>query len=144
MSGVYVDTSALAKWYLREPRSEEFAAFVAGEDALGISRLTALEMRCLFARRRRAGDFDIRHERMALAAFMDDIAGGALRVEPLSDRHAVDAAALVDRLRKHPLRTLDALHLAAAAAMGVQRLATADRVMADAASALGFGIVGFY
>jgi uncharacterized protein len=50
----YIDTSALAKWYLNEPRSEDFGAV--------ISRLTVVEFRCLIARRRRAGDIDLEDE----------------------------------------------------------------------------------
>ena len=41
--GPYIDTSALAKWYLSEASSEELDA--------EISRLTVVEFRCLPARR---------------------------------------------------------------------------------------------
>ena len=50
---VYIDTSALAKWYLNESRSEDFAAWIQTEAGAHISTLTVVEMRCLLARRRR-------------------------------------------------------------------------------------------
>lgn len=36
---VYIDTSALAKWYLNEPRSEDFEAFIRQQASAAISRL---------------------------------------------------------------------------------------------------------
>jgi predicted nucleic acid-binding protein len=50
---------------------------------------------------------------------------------------------LVERLASVPLRTLDALHLAAATEAGAGLVATADRVMADAAAALGLDVASF-
>ena len=43
----------------------------------------------------------------------------------------------------HPLRTLDALHLAVALHAGIDMLATADTVMADAATAMGLEVARF-
>ena len=52
----YIDTSALAKWYLNEPRSQDFESYIRSQRGALISRLTVMELRCLLARRRRAGD----------------------------------------------------------------------------------------
>ena len=62
---VYLDTSALAKWYLNEPRSEDFAAWIQNQDDTHISTLTLVEMRCLLARRRRAGELSMALEQQA-------------------------------------------------------------------------------
>jgi hypothetical protein len=51
--GPYLDTSALAKWYLSEPFSEAFEEFIQEQETAAISRLTVVEFRCLLARRRR-------------------------------------------------------------------------------------------
>jgi len=50
---------------------------------------------------------------------------------------------LIDRYPDHPLRTLDALHLAVALHAGIEIRATADTVMADAATAMGFAVARF-
>jgi len=50
----YLDTSALAKWFLNEPGSEVFVAFLQGLGSAVISSLTVTEMRSLLSRRRRA------------------------------------------------------------------------------------------
>jgi predicted nucleic acid-binding protein len=139
----YVDTSALAKWYLPEPGSEAFVEFIRRQDGAVISRLTSVELRCLLARRRRAGELAAEHERDAWLTFEDDLRAGYLHVEALADGHAVQARALLEQLREIPLTTLDALHLAIAQSIGAEILATADFEMAQAAEALGFTVVTF-
>ncbi len=142
--GPYLDTSALAKWYLNEPFSEEFEAFIQELPSAVISRLTVVEFRCLLARRRRAGEITKTIERRVYASFEKDISAGFLEVYPVADEHLIAALGLISRLARHPLRTLDALHLAIAHGMHCQRLATADKTMADAGKAAGFEIVRFF
>jgi predicted nucleic acid-binding protein len=55
-------------------------------------------------------------------------------------QHAFIARDLVDAVPEHPLRALDALHLAIAQGAGSR---VADRVMAEAAEALGFEVHSF-
>ncbi len=143
MSGLYLDTSALAKRYLNEPGSEEFERFLRDRRRAAISRLTMVEFRCLLARRRRAGDLTPNIEAAAFRLFLDDVAGGYLQVHPLADDHARDSLVLLERLDTHSLRTLDALHLAVASAIGAETLATADRIMARAAGELGLNVEMF-
>ncbi|MCU0835661.1 MAG: type II toxin-antitoxin system VapC family toxin [Chromatiaceae bacterium] len=139
----YLDTSALAKWYLNEAGSEEFVRYVQGLDVAVISSLTQTEMRSLLARRRRAGDLSPESETVIYAAFLQDIAEGSLRQYPVEDARFSEAANLISRYPGHPLRTLDALHLAVARSAQVDAVATADTVMAAAAEAMGFVTVRF-
>ena len=143
MTVPYLDTSALAKWYLNEARSDEFEAFIQGQQTAAISRLTVLEFRCLLARRRRSGEIDHRMETRVFSTFENDVRGGFLTVHPLEDTHALGALDILARLKTHPLRSLDALHLAIARALGISKIATADRVLAEAATALGIETVRF-
>jgi predicted nucleic acid-binding protein len=140
---VYVDTSALAKYYVNERRSGEVEAFIRQERSVTISRLTVVEFRCLLARRRRARDVSIEAERKILTAFENDLGETSLPVIALEDRHALAAIELLSRLREHPLRALDALHLAIAQECEARLIATADRVLANAAQALGFQVARF-
>jgi len=140
---VYLDTSALAKRYLNERGSEEFEAYLASQGAGRVSTLTVAEMRCLLARRRREGTIDTGLEARIVAAFEEDILTGVLSIRRLQDEDVWEAARLVDELRDHALRTLDALHLASARAAGAEGVATADRVMASAAEALGMEVARF-
>jgi hypothetical protein len=139
----YIDTSAFTKRYIDEAGSDDFDAFLNRLPRVRISRLAVVEFRCVLQRRRRAGEFDRTYEHAALADFAEDVRSGYFEIEPLADRHAIEANELIGRLADHPLRTLDALHLAIAQSVGASVLATADRAMARAAEALGFATVMF-
>ena len=142
--GPYLDTSALAKWYLNEPFSEAFEEFIRAQPAAAISRLTVVELRCLLARRRRAGEITKAIETRVYAAFEKDVSGGSLQVHPVADEHVIAALGLIERLGRYPLRTLDALHLAIAQGIYCRQLATADKTMADAGKAAGLDIARFF
>jgi len=142
--GPYLDTSALAKWYLNEPFSEKFETFIQEQPTAAISRLTVVELRCLLARRRRAGEITRTVESRVFAAFEEDIHAGFLQVYPVADEHLIAALSLITRLARFPLRTLDAMHLAIAQTIHARRLATADRAMANAGNAMGLEVVRFF
>ena len=140
---VYIDTSVLAKWYLNEDRSEEAAEFIEARLPVSISTLTVVEMRSLLRRRRRAREIPPEIEMRILATLEDDQRRGALVRVPVGDETFLGAATILAALPGHPLRTLDALHLAVARDSGASALATADRVLVPAAAALGIHVHGF-
>jgi uncharacterized protein with PIN domain len=74
----YLDTSALAKWYLNEVGSEAFVDFLQGLGSAVISSLTVTEMRSLLSRRRRMGDLSVELESLLFAALLSDIDRGWL------------------------------------------------------------------
>jgi len=140
---VYVDTSALAKWYLNEPRSGDFATWIQAEQDTHISTLTVVEMRCLLARRRRNLELTAEVEQRVFATLQDDIAQGFLVQHSVNDEDVSGALGLLAMLADHPLRTLDAMHLSIARHIGTERLATADRGMSAAAQALELEVIRF-
>lgn len=143
-SHVYFDTSALAKWYLNEESSEEVEAFLGESLPVSISILTKLEMRSLLARRRREDSIDALTEGRAFSVFEGDIACGHLVLLPQRVEHFLLAESLIGVLPGIPLRSLDALHLGVIQGEGVRVLATANRVMAQAAGALGLECHTFF
>ncbi|TMG87137.1 MAG: type II toxin-antitoxin system VapC family toxin [Betaproteobacteria bacterium] len=142
--GLYLDTSALAKWYLNEPLSEQFEAFIREQSSAAVSRLTVVEFRCLLAQRRRAGEITKSVESRVYTSFEEDVGAGFLQVYPVADEHLIAALRLITRLGRYPLRTLDALHLAIAQGIHCRRLATADNTMAGAGKAIGFAVTRFF
>jgi predicted nucleic acid-binding protein len=140
---IYFDTSALAKWYLNEPRSEDVEAFIQERGPVSISDLTVVEMRCLLSRRRREGHFDRDTELKVFATFQDEVRQGILLCHPIFREIAAAALNLLSIVPEVPLRTLDAFHLAIAREIQASLVATADRVMSDAATALGLGVARF-
>lgn len=139
----YLDTSALAKWYLNEAGSEQFSAWIAEQDDTHISTLTVTEFRCLLARRERMKELGSTSAQQIFATFEHDIEQGFLILHEVQNDDLVMARQLIDRLANLPLRTLDAMHLSIAERMNVDALASADKVMLEAADYLGMQIVSF-
>lgn len=139
----YLDTSALAKWYLNEVGSEAFCAWVQEQDDLHVSSLTELEFRCLLARRRRRKEISISLAAQLFAAFRSDVDAGHLIHHCVEDCHVTGAVNLLDYVAPIGLRTLDAMHLCIARDIGAAVLATADGTMADAAKFMGLRVEDF-
>ncbi len=113
------------------------------QDDVHISSLTATEMRCLLARRKRMGEISAELEQQIFATFTEDVERGFLSRQPLLDQHAQAAIGLMEQLPQHALRTLDAMHLAIARSIGAQAIATSDHVMASAAALLEMRVIQF-
>jgi len=140
---IYFDTSALAKWYLNEERSQDVERYIQEHGPVGISDLTVLEIRCLLARRRREGNIDPKMESRIFATFQEDIRQHFLVCHPFPEGLTAGAVNLVSDHLDLPLRTLEALHLVIAKEIQADKLATADRIMVAAAKAMGLSVVRF-
>jgi len=133
---VYIDSSALAKWYLNEKNSDIFVEYLSEVPTALISQLTITEIRSLLARRRRMREINEGLENEIFTTFQMDIDQAHLMVLPFDIGHFTQATHFISLLKDIPLRTLDALHLAIAKYHHVQILATADQTMAAAAEQL--------
>ncbi len=140
---IYFDTSALAKWYLNEARSDEVEKYIQENGPVNISDLTVVEMRCLLARRRRERSIDRKMEIQVFATFQEDIRKNFLVCHSLPQGLAFGAVNLISVLSDIPLRTLDVLHLLITKEIQADILATADRLMVAGAKAMGFSVVRF-
>ena len=140
---IYFDTSALAKWYLNESRSDDVERYIQKYGPVAISELTVVEMRCLLARRRREREIDSKIENQVFAIFKEDMRQHFLICHPLPDGLAAGAVNLLSVLSDIPLRTLDTLHLVIAKEIQTNILVTADKVMAAGGKAMGFSVVRF-
>lgn len=74
-----------------------------------------------------------------LCNFLDGIAQGHLTLYQVEDKHVESASYLTSMLPTLGLRTLDAMHLAIVQHHGFERIATADKIFADAAEAEALG-----
>lgn len=143
MDQIYFDTSALAKWYINERDSEKVEAFLRDHGPVAISFLTSVEMRSLLTRRRKNRDFNPEMEMRIWATFNDDIQRKHLIQLAVSEDVFHTATNVTAMLPDISLRTLDVLHLAVCLSHDMERIATADRVIADSASMLGMEVVMF-
>lgn len=131
---LYVDSSALLKRYIDEPGSDVADEFLRSDPSLVTGRHTVVEVR---RNLRRA--LSERAASEARAAFLRDIA--AFSVVEL-DRDTCEMGAAIAEVTG--VRTLDALHLAAAQRAGGAALQflTFDVRQAQAARGLGFTVIG--
>jgi predicted nucleic acid-binding protein len=131
---LYVDSSALLKRYVDEADSDGADALLRSDASLITARHTAVEVRRNLARVLAGRDLA-----EARADFARDL--GAFAIVEL-DEQTCDAAA--DLAEVTGVRTLDALHLAAAQRVGGAAVPflTFDVRQAQAARSLGLTVVG--
>lgn len=131
---LYVDSSALLKRYVDEPDSQAADALLRSDRSLLSARHTVVEVRRNLARL-----LTDRDASEARSAFMNDLEALSL-IELDADTCEMGAAIA----EVTGVRTLDALHLAAAQRAGGVALPflTFDLRQAQAARALGFTVVG--
>ena len=131
---LYVDSSALLKRYVDEPDSEAADELLRSDPSLLTARHTLVEVRRGLAR-----NLDERDAGEARLAFIKDL--DALSLIEL-DADTCEMGAAIAEVTG--VRTLDALHLAAAQRAGGAAVSflTFDVRQAQAARALGFTVVG--
>jgi predicted nucleic acid-binding protein len=137
---IYADTSSFLKLLLREIHSAEVMEFVLGEDEVVVSEITELEAVVQLKAMRLGGLLKASvlkktrvqmNEFFSLAPFRRVTVSGKLFAVALTQHEASGIHC----------RTLDRLHLAAMAEMGIKRLLTHDSRQADAARELGYQVV---
>ena len=131
---LYVDSSALLKRYVHEPDSDLAEDLLRSDPDLITGRHTAVEVRRNLARL--VADRDLSRLR---AAFGEDL--GAFALVELDATTCEGAATIAEVTR---VRTLDALHLAAARRVGLKAIpfCTFHARQAHAARGLGFRVLG--
>jgi predicted nucleic acid-binding protein len=143
MSYAYIDTSALAKWYIPEAGSDLFAKWIQQQKDTCISSLTITEFRCLLARRQRMKLLTGTQIQAIFAKFLQDCRDGHLLHYPVTDQHVINAELMIESLPTVALRTLDAIHLSIAHDISATTLATADTVMAQAGNLIEIEVKWF-
>lgn len=130
---LYVDASALLKHYVEEPDSDRFEELFASDPVRITARHTIVEVRRNLAR-----VLDPLMASAMRAAFAGDVRN--LHLIELDVLLCEDAAGIAELTG---VRTLDALHLAAARRVGDGvALLTFDLRQAQAARSLGLSVVG--
>jgi predicted nucleic acid-binding protein len=140
-SGVYIDSSALAKLYLPEAESEVLDRFLVGRTDLLISELGVTEVISAVARRMREGALSSEQANLIHDAVMTDAREGALRRVDITPKIHRLAERILLTSQSIPFRTLDALHIALAVSGEAGFIVTFDARMSEAAALHGLKIV---
>lgn len=137
---IYIDSSSLLKTLWEEAESEVVREAIAAEDQVVVSSLAELEVEVQLRAKWLGGAFTktrYRGYRAMLASFRE-IAPFVFREIPGTVfRRALEQHNAEEKLPLH-CRSLDRLHLAAMAELGIRRLLTNDVKQAGVARALGY------
>jgi predicted nucleic acid-binding protein len=134
----YFDTAYVAKCYLNEQGAAEVRALAEGATERVSSDLCRVEFASLLQRYVRGGKLSRRQASEVSRQFSDDCGAGVWTLAPLSS--AIVELAAARALAAPPatfLRSLDALHLATAAELGLEEVYSNDRRLIAAAAAFG-------
>ncbi|MPZ14821.1 MAG: PIN domain-containing protein [Chloroflexi bacterium] len=134
----YLDTSVVVAYYLPEPLSARAQEFYAAQTSPAVSELVELEFLAALSQRMRVGDLLRVQAEQVASLFLTHLDGGWYTRIHLHAGHFRSARDFVERFDV-PLKSPDALHLAAAAAEGLQ-LVTADQQLARNAAILGLAV----
>lgn len=134
----YIDTSVLVSYYCPEPRSARAEQALETATVRGLSWLVETEFAATISAKVRAGELSRSDAARVQRQFHEHVRGGVFVLWPLGyDDFARAREILSDTALR--LRTLDALHLAAAAGRR-EELVTADRQLVTAARRLGLAV----
>jgi predicted nucleic acid-binding protein len=135
---VYLDTSVLVSLFVREVHSAPVRVWFAGQvpDTLCSSLWTRTEFAAALGAKVRSRLLALQSARTVLATYDNLARRSATILVPVRADYEL-ATRLVENFESG-LRAPDALHLAIAQNNGVGALATGDKVLAEAAAALGF------
>jgi len=137
---LFVDTSALVKYYYPERGSEEVEVLLLAAERVFVSRLSIVEMASALAKKQRGGMIGEQAERRIWNAFQSDLRSDRVASVPLDEGLAAHASALVRDLgAREGLRTLDALQLAAAMTRRQALFLSADQRLTKIAALIGLG-----
>ncbi len=138
MAPLYVDTSALVKFYYPEENSDRVEELLLKADRVYISDLTMVEMASALTQKVRTGDLSKRAEEVIWAAFLDDMHTGTVEMVHLLESHHMKAVNIIREFGGKPgIKTLDALHLSLAHGLPAASFLCSDKVLLRIATTMG-------
>ena len=139
----YWDTSCLLKLYVAEPDSAQFEEHAAVGQVVS-SFIGAYELWTTLRRKEAEGSLGAGAAGALFQIFRNDVAAGEALMIPDGEVMQAEFEGMVDRCHggqpSIPIRTLDALHLAAARVAGETEGVSTDHRQRQAALAEGFSV----
>jgi len=136
---LYLDTSILVAYYCPEALSAHVEMLLRRQSAPLVSELAKVEFSSAVALKVREEQLDHTDAFQILTEFQKHLDNYLFTKLPLDSRHFQLAKTWLNQLQ-WPLRSLDALHLAAAE-ISQTRLVTADKTLAKTAKAIGVPVL---
>ncbi|MBW1771326.1 MAG: type II toxin-antitoxin system VapC family toxin [Deltaproteobacteria bacterium] len=141
MDSVFVDTSALVKFYYPEDGSEKVENFLLRAERVYLSQIAITELSSALMKKIRTRTLDMDTQVLIWNAFMDDLDTGQMKLIPLDDRHYQKASDIIRNYgQKKNIRTLDSLQLVAALDAGDAKFLCADKALSTLAAQMEFRV----
>lgn len=139
---LYIDTSALVKFFHNENGTEKITELISSDNRICISELAKIEFFSSLYRKYRAREIDDKMLALAIEGFEEQI--NKFLIEPIKSIIIKEAELL---LKKHGqnegLRTLDSIHLATFSLISEKNwiFVASDKRLCDIAEKLNFEII---
>ncbi len=142
MHALFVDTSALVKYYYPETDSDRIEDLLLKSRRVCISSLSVTEMASALMKKVRTGELKKTEELLIWNTFLDDLETGRIDVLLPDERQYERAADIIREIGgRHGIRTLDAIQIAIAQSTGNLSLVCSDRAMTTIAQKMGMRVI---
>lgn len=143
MPGIFVDTSALVKFYYPEAGSDRMEELILNSDRIYLSTLTIVEMASALSKKVRTNELKKGKEIALWNSFQDDLGTDQITVITLDERHYFKAADLGREFgTRYGIKSLDALHLSIAHGLQPVDFVCVDKSLSKVALKMGMNLAG--
>ncbi len=132
----FFDSSGLAKRYIKEQGSDKVETLLAEATEAAVSLICPPEITSALSRLRRQSSISAAQYDTAKKALFEDIEDMSVCAITIPVVHGA-----IDLIERHPLRTMDALHVACALEWRADLFVSSDRRQLAAASKSGLRVV---
>jgi predicted nucleic acid-binding protein len=141
MTSLFVDTSALVKYYYPEVGSERVETILSKAKKVYLCQIAVTEFASALMKKMRTGTLGKEKQVILWNVFLDDLKAGQMELIHLDDRHYLKAADIIrDYGQKEGMRTLDSLQLVAALDVPDAKFIAADKSLSRLANKMGLNV----
>ena len=141
MTSIFLDTSALVKYYYPEVGSEKVEAIILKAKQVYLCQIAVTEFASALIKKMRAGTLEKEKQIVVWNVFLDDLNTGQMLLIQLDERHYFKAADIIrDYGRKKSIRTSDFLQLVAALDVPDTKFIAADKFLSRIAIKVGLNV----
>lgn len=141
MDSVFVDTSALVKYYYPETGSDEVEKILLKASWIYICQIAIAEFASALMKKIRTGTLTMESHVLIWNNFLDDLNTEQMQIIPLDERHYFKAAEIIRGYgSEQGIRTLDSLQLVTAMDVHSAGFLSADKFLLGLASKLGLRV----
>ena len=141
MNSIFVDTSALVKYYYPEEGSERVESILLKAEDVYLCQIATTEFASALMKKIRTGSLEMETQVLIWNTFLNDLDSRQVQLIPLNEKHYQKASEIIRSYgHKEGIRTLDSLQLVAAFDVYDAMFVSADNFLSHFASKMGFKV----